>query len=80
MNAKFAQLVKVLAEKQESTMNFIEHERQTALTQAEAQLATLENRAQRLRETQGQIATLKAMPDIQFIQVSGDEERKYPQK
>ncbi|KAJ8283872.1 hypothetical protein COCON_G00027220 [Conger conger] len=70
MNAKFAQLVKVLEEKQESTLNFIEQERQTALTQAEAQLATLENRAQQLRETQGQIAALKAMPDIQFIQES----------
>ncbi|XP_035260894.1 tripartite motif-containing protein 65 [Anguilla anguilla] len=70
MNAKFAQLVKVLAEKQECMMNFIEQERQTALTQAEAQLATLEDRAQRLRETQGQIAALNAMPDIQFIQES----------
>ncbi|KAJ8334072.1 hypothetical protein SKAU_G00397110 [Synaphobranchus kaupii] len=70
MNAKFAQLVKVLAEKQESTVNFIEQERQTALAQAEAQLTTLQDRAQRLRETQGQIVALKAMPDIQFIQES----------
>ncbi|KAJ8264154.1 hypothetical protein GJAV_G00145840 [Gymnothorax javanicus] len=70
MIAKFAHLMKVLAEKQESTVLFIEQEREATLSQAEAQLAILEERAQQLRETQGQIAALKAMPDIQFLQES----------
>ncbi|KAI1896695.1 hypothetical protein AGOR_G00097410 [Albula goreensis] len=70
VNAKFAHLLKVLAEKQETTMSFIEQERQAALTQAEAQLSILQDRAQRLRETQGQIASLQAMSDIQLIQES----------
>lgn len=78
VNAKFAHLVKVLTDKQEATMCFMEQERQCALAQAETQLNTLQEKAQRLRETQGQIAALQAMPDIQFIQVSTDsgEERK----
>ncbi|KAG7491754.1 hypothetical protein MATL_G00006740 [Megalops atlanticus] len=70
VNAKFSHLMKLLVEKQESTLSFIEQERHAALTQAEARLSTLQDRAQQLTETQGQIAALQAMPDIAFIQES----------
>ncbi|XP_072568329.1 E3 ubiquitin-protein ligase TRIM65 [Paramormyrops kingsleyae] len=70
VNAKFASLVKVLAEKQESILSFIEQEQQLALSEAETNLSTLEDRVQQLGEIQGQIATLQAMTDIQLIQES----------
>ncbi|XP_018617118.1 tripartite motif-containing protein 65 isoform X2 [Scleropages formosus] len=70
VNAKFAYLVKVLMEKQESTLTFMEHERQSILCQAETHLGMLQERAQRLGEIQGQIATVQAMPYIQLIQES----------
>ncbi|XP_072568324.1 E3 ubiquitin-protein ligase TRIM65-like isoform X1 [Paramormyrops kingsleyae] len=70
VNAKFASLVKVLAEKQESILSFIEQEQQLALSEAETNLSALEDRVQQLGEIQGQIATLQAMTDIQLIQES----------
>lgn len=65
-------LLKVLADKQESTENFIEQEKEASLSQVEARLEELQERAKQLRERQSQIATLRNLPDIQLIQVSID--------
>ncbi|KAL4648071.1 tripartite motif-containing protein 65 isoform X1 [Arapaima gigas] len=70
VNTKFAHLLKVLIEKQESTLTFIEQERESVLCDAETHLSMLQDRAQRLAEIQGQIATVQAMPYIQLIQES----------
>ncbi|KAM9558001.1 uncharacterized protein ACWYII_005929 [Salvelinus alpinus] len=60
-------LLKVLAEKQG---NFIEQEG-ASLFQAEARLEELlQDRAQQLRESQGQIAALSNLSDTQLIQES----------
>ncbi|XP_014034964.1 tripartite motif-containing protein 65 [Salmo salar] len=70
VNAKFSMLLKVLADKQESTENFIEQEKEASLSQVEARLEELQERAKQLRERQSQIATLRNLPDIQLIQES----------
>ncbi|XP_035590372.1 tripartite motif-containing protein 65 isoform X2 [Oncorhynchus keta] len=70
VNAKFSMLLKVLAEKQESTENFIEQEKEASLSQGEARLEELQERAKQLGERQSQIATLRNLPDIQLIQES----------
>ncbi|XP_041733677.2 tripartite motif-containing protein 65-like [Coregonus clupeaformis] len=69
VNAKFSMLLKVLAEKQASTGNFIEQE-EASLSQAEVRLEELQERAQQLRESQGQIAALSNLSDTQLIQES----------
>ncbi|XP_071397601.1 E3 ubiquitin-protein ligase TRIM65 [Centroberyx affinis] len=70
VNTKFSTLMKVLAEKQEATEHFIEEEKEDALSQAEARLAELQERAQKLRESQVQIAALHNLSDTQLIKES----------
>ncbi|XP_067101338.1 E3 ubiquitin-protein ligase TRIM65 [Osmerus mordax] len=70
VEAKFSLLLKVLQEKRDSTEGFLEREKERTLGQAEARLASLRERAQELRERQGQIAALSDLPDPQLIQDS----------
>ncbi|KAL0984057.1 hypothetical protein UPYG_G00136530 [Umbra pygmaea] len=70
VNAKFSMLLKVLAEKQESTERFIEQEKDVCLSQANARLVELQERARQLRERQVQINTLLNKPDTLLIQES----------
>lgn len=70
VNTKFSTLMKVLAEKQEASEHFIEEEKQAALSEAEARLAELQERAQKLRESQGQIAAMHNLSDTQLIKES----------
>ena len=69
MNVKFSTLIKNLAEKQEATELFIEEQRRLAIVEAEARLAQLEERSQKLRESQGQIAALHNLSDTDLIRV-----------
>ncbi|KAJ7987857.1 hypothetical protein DPEC_G00330910 [Dallia pectoralis] len=70
VNAKFSMLLKVLAEKQECTENFIEQEKDASLVEANTRLEELQERAQQLRERQVQIAAIRNLPDTQLIQES----------
>lgn len=67
---KFSTLIKILSEKQNTTEVFIEEQRQAAISDAEARLAELEERAQKLKESQGQIAALHNLSDTELIKVS----------
>lgn len=69
MNVKFSTLVKTLAEKQEMTELFIAEQKEAAITEAEARLAELEEHAQILRETHGQITALHNLSDTELITV-----------
>lgn len=69
VNVKFSTLIKVLSEKQEATEHFIEEQKEATISEAEARLAELEERAQKLRESQGQIAALHNLPDTELIKV-----------
>lgn len=70
LTTKFSTLIKVLAEKQEVTDHFIEVQKQETLYQAEARLTELQERAQKLRESHGQIESLYNLPDTQLIKES----------
>ncbi|XP_056153148.1 E3 ubiquitin-protein ligase TRIM65 [Lampris incognitus] len=70
VNTKFSSLMKVLVEKQEATEHFIEEEKQAACSQAEARLNELQERAQKLRECQDEIAALHNLSDTQLIKES----------
>lgn len=70
VDAKFSNLMKILAEKQEATALFIEMQKQAALTEAETRLAELEERAHALKESQGQIAALHDLSDADLIRGS----------
>ncbi|XP_028263947.1 tripartite motif-containing protein 65 isoform X2 [Parambassis ranga] len=67
MNVKFSTLVKTLADKQEMTELFIAEQKEAAITEAEARLAELEEHAQILRETHGQITALHNLSDTELI-------------
>lgn len=69
VNVKFSTLIKILAEKQEATELFIEEQTDAAVREAEARLAELEERAQRLRESQEQIAAVHTLSDTELIKV-----------
>lgn len=69
MNAKFSNLMKILSEKQEATVLFIEVEKQAALAEAEARLTELSEQSRLLRERQDQIAALHDLPDTDLIRV-----------
>ncbi|KAM9837480.1 E3 ubiquitin-protein ligase TRIM65 isoform 2-T2 [Aulostomus maculatus] len=70
VNMKFSTLIKVLAEKQEATELFIEEQKEAAIAEAEARLVELEESAQKLRESQGQIAALRNLSDTELIKES----------
>ncbi|KAM7382116.1 hypothetical protein PAMA_012809 [Pampus argenteus] len=70
VNVKFSTLIKVLSEKQEATELFIEEQKEAAISEAEARLAELEERTQKLRESQGQIAALHSLSDTELIKES----------
>jgi len=57
-----------LAEKHEAT-NHIERQNLGAISQAEARLTQLKERAQTLRESQHHIEALHSLPDSQLIKV-----------
>ncbi|XP_022057176.1 tripartite motif-containing protein 65 [Acanthochromis polyacanthus] len=70
VSVKFSTLMKILADKQEVTELFIKAQQETAITEAEARLAELEERSQILRESQGQIAALHNLSDTELIRES----------
>ncbi|XP_058477463.1 E3 ubiquitin-protein ligase TRIM65 [Solea solea] len=70
VSVKFESLIKVLAEKQEATQLFIDEQKEGAITEAEARLAELEENAQRLQESQDQIAGLHKLSDTELIKES----------
>ncbi|KAM4525488.1 E3 ubiquitin-protein ligase TRIM65 isoform 2-T2 [Odontesthes bonariensis] len=70
VTVKFSTLIKNLAEKQEATELFIEEQRRSAIVEAEARLAQLQERSQMLRESQGQIAALHNLSDTDLIRES----------
>ncbi|KAM6964256.1 E3 ubiquitin-protein ligase TRIM65 isoform 1-T1 [Tautogolabrus adspersus] len=70
VNVKFSTLIKILAEKQETTELFIEEQKESAIAEAEARLAELEGRSQMLRDCQGQIAAVQSLDDIELIKES----------
>lgn len=69
LDAKFHTLMESLAEKHEAT-NHIERQNLGALSQAEARLTELKERAQTLRESQHHIEALHSLPDSQLIKES----------
>lgn len=69
VNVKFSTLIKILAEKQEATELFTNKQKEAAITEAEARLVELEERSQKLRESQGQIAALHNLSDTELIKV-----------
>ncbi|CAK6976447.1 tripartite motif-containing protein 65 [Scomber scombrus] len=70
VNVKFSTLIKILSEKQNTTEVFVEEQRQAAILDAEARLAELQERAQKLKESQGQIAALHNLSDTELIKES----------
>lgn len=70
VNAKFSSLMKTLAEKQEATDLFINEQKEAAINEAEARLTELEEHAQKLKESQEQIAALHTLPDTELIKES----------
>ena len=69
VNVKFSTLIKILAEKQEATEHFIEEQKEAAITEAEARLAELTERSQKLQESQGQITAVLNLSDTELIKV-----------
>ncbi|XP_034050111.1 tripartite motif-containing protein 65 [Thalassophryne amazonica] len=70
VNAKFSALIKVLMEKQEATVHFMEEQTQATINEAASRLAELQEQSQKLAETQGQIAALHDLPDTELIKES----------
>ncbi|XP_068161941.1 E3 ubiquitin-protein ligase TRIM65 isoform X2 [Antennarius striatus] len=70
VNVKFSTLMKILAEKQEATELFMEVQQETALGEAAARLAELEERSKILRESQEQIAVVHNLSDTELIKES----------
>ncbi|XP_028332396.1 tripartite motif-containing protein 65, partial [Gouania willdenowi] len=70
VNVKFSTLMKVLVEKQEATERFLKSQTEDAMTEAESRLSDLEERCQKLRESQGQIASLNPLSDTDLIRES----------
>ncbi|XP_060796268.1 E3 ubiquitin-protein ligase TRIM65 [Neoarius graeffei] len=70
VSTKFSQLLKVLAEKQEVTQNFLDQQQASTVSQAEVRLSNLQEKLQQLGELQEQISSLCALPNCQFIQDS----------
>jgi len=69
VSVKFSSLIKILAEKQEATELFVEEQREAAVVEAEARLAALEERCQKLRASQGEIAAVHGLSDTELIKV-----------
>ncbi|KAM3591356.1 uncharacterized protein V6R79_000633 [Siganus canaliculatus] len=70
VGVKFSTLMKMLNEKQEAAELFIEEQQEAAVGEAEARLAELEEHSKMLRESQGQIAAVHALPDAELIKES----------
>ncbi|XP_042363851.1 tripartite motif-containing protein 65 [Plectropomus leopardus] len=70
VSAKFSTLIRILAEKQQATEHFIEAQKETAISEAEARVAELQERSQILQESQGQIAAVHNLPDTELIKES----------
>ncbi|KAM4624044.1 E3 ubiquitin-protein ligase TRIM65 [Polymixia lowei] len=70
VNTKFSTLLKVLTDKQEATEHFIDQQKEADLCEAEARLTELKERAQKLQESQDQIAALRNLNDTQLIKES----------
>lgn len=70
VSAKFSSLMKMLAEKQEATEQFLEEQSQATIAEAQMRLNELEEQAQKLRENQEQICALRELPDIELIKES----------
>ncbi|XP_026873282.2 tripartite motif-containing protein 65 [Electrophorus electricus] len=70
VNVKFSHLLKVLEEKQELTESFVAHQQEALLSQAEARLRDLQEKALQLSELEEQIAGLCTLPHHQLIQDS----------
>lgn len=61
--------MKTLAEKQEATDLFINEQKEAAINEAEARLAELDEHAQKLKESHGQISALHSLSDTELIKV-----------
>ncbi|XP_051274413.1 tripartite motif-containing protein 65 isoform X1 [Dicentrarchus labrax] len=70
VKVKFSTLMKILAEKQEVTELFIEEQQESAISEAEARLAELQERSRILQESQGQIAAVHNLSDTDLIKES----------
>lgn len=69
VNVKFSSLIKALAEKQEATEQFMEEQKEAAVSEAQARLSALEESGQKLRACQGQMVALQSLPDTELIKV-----------
>ncbi|CAL8304622.1 unnamed protein product [Lota lota] len=70
LDTKFCTLKEALDEKHETTNHFIDRQNVGALSQAEARLTQLKERAQTLQESQHHIKALHDLPDPQLIKES----------
>ncbi|KAF7643272.1 hypothetical protein LDENG_00242400 [Lucifuga dentata] len=70
VDAKFSTLMKTLAEKQEATEVFISQQKDAAISEAEARLAELQERRQKLGESREQMSALHALADTELIKES----------
>ncbi|XP_057682269.1 E3 ubiquitin-protein ligase TRIM65 [Corythoichthys intestinalis] len=70
VTAKFSNLIKILAERQEATERFMEQEKEAAVAEATARLADLEDNARKLKASQARIATLHNLSDAELIKES----------
>ncbi|TNN42799.1 Tripartite motif-containing protein 65 [Liparis tanakae] len=70
VSVKFSSLIKTLDEKQEAMEIFVEEQRQAVVVEAEARLAALEERSQKLQASQGEIAAVQGLSDTELIKRS----------
>lgn len=61
--------MKILSEKQEATELFINVQKEAAISEAQERLSELNERSQKLKENQGQIAALHNLTDTELIKV-----------
>lgn len=69
VSVKFSALIKILVEKQEATELFIQEQKKVAMNEAAARQAELEERCQKLGESQSQIAAVRNLSDTDLIKV-----------
>lgn len=70
VSTKFSALMKILAEKQEATEQFLDEQKETTVTEAQMRLRKLDERAKKLRENQKQICALRELSDTDLIKES----------
>ncbi|XP_053725675.1 tripartite motif-containing protein 65 isoform X2 [Synchiropus splendidus] len=70
VNVKFSSLIKALAEKQRATEFFLEEQKEAVVSGAEERLTEMEERIQKLRQSQSQIEALHELSDTELIKES----------